>query len=184
MTDRRTAREHALQALYAQEYNPESFTHILEHVIKRLYALDHVEKIVEDSDKNPGMWEEEELEQMASSYLMGITKNKQYKFSEQLFLKTMKHEEELDDIIKEHIENWEIGRLAMLDRLILRMALAELLYFEEIPTKVSMNEAIEIAKDFSTRKSGSFVNGILDAALEQLKKEGRIQKSGRGLIEQ
>jgi N utilization substance protein B len=63
------------------------------------------------------------------------------------------------------------------------MALAELLYFEEIPTKVSINEAIEIAKEYSTRKSGSFVNGILDAALEQLKSEDKIKKTGRGLIE-
>jgi N utilization substance protein B len=63
------------------------------------------------------------------------------------------------------------------------MAITEFLYFDQIPTKVTMNEAIEIAKRFSTKKSGNFVNGILDSALEQLKKENRIDKKGRGRIE-
>lgn len=105
------------------------------------------------------------------------------KFAERLFLKTAKQKESLDEIIQDHIKNWEINRLAMLDKLILRMALCEFLEFEEIPTKVTINEAIEIAKRFSTKKSGKFVNGILDAALERLQQEDRIEKKGRGLIE-
>lgn len=105
------------------------------------------------------------------------------KFAERLFLKTAKSKEELDNIIQDHIKNWNIHRLATVDKLILRLALCEFLNFEEIPTKVTINEAIEIAKKFSTKKSGNFVNGILDAALERLQKEDRIQKKGRGLIE-
>lgn len=105
------------------------------------------------------------------------------KFAEQLFLKTAKNKEELDSIIRDHIDNWKIERLATVDKLVLRMAICEFLYFEEIPTKVTINEAIEIAKRFSTKKSGKFVNGILDAALERLRNEDRIQKKGRGLIE-
>ena len=106
-----------------------------------------------------------------------------YKFAETLFLRTVKNKEELDAIIQEHIDNWNINRLASVDKLILRMALCEFLWFEEIPTKVTINEAIEIAKHYSTRKSGKFVNGILDAALIRLQKEGKIHKKGRGLIE-
>lgn len=105
------------------------------------------------------------------------------KFAEQLFLKTTKNKEGLDDLIQDHIDNWKINRLAIIDKLILRMAICEFLHFEEIPTKVTINEAIEIAKRFSTNKSGKFVNGILDAALERLQKENKIQKKGRGLIE-
>ncbi|MDR8392385.1 transcription antitermination factor NusB [Aliifodinibius sp. S!AR15-10] len=105
------------------------------------------------------------------------------KFAERLFLKTVKSKEELDNIIQDHIKNWNIHRLATVDKLILRLALCEFLNFEEIPTKVTINEAIEIAKRFSTQKSGNFVNGILDAALERLQKEDRIHKTGRGLIE-
>jgi len=108
---------------------------------------------------------------------------KDHKFAERLFLKTAKYKEELDAIIQDHIDNWKINRLATLDKLILRMAICEFLHFEEIPTKVTINEAIEIAKRFSTNKSGKFVNGILDAALARLRKEDKIQKKGRGLIE-
>jgi len=104
-------------------------------------------------------------------------------FGEKLFLKTARLKDEFDDIIQEHIRNWKLDRLAMIDKLILRMAICEFLYFDEIPTKVTINEAIEIAKKFSTKKSDKFVNGILDAALESLDKEGRIKKTGRGLID-
>lgn len=106
-----------------------------------------------------------------------------YRFGESLFLRVIKNREELDEVISRHIKNWRIGRLAIIDKLILRLGLCEFLFFEEIPTKVTMNEAIELAKRYSTRKSASFVNGILDSALEQLREEGRIEKSGRGLIE-
>lgn len=108
---------------------------------------------------------------------------KAMKFSEQLFLKTARRREELNELIQSHTKNWRIDRLATIDRLILRFALCEFLYFEQIPTKVTINEAIEIAKKYSTSNSGKFVNGILDAALEDLREEGRIEKKGRGLIE-
>jgi N utilization substance protein B len=71
----------------------------------------------------------------------------------------------------------------MIDRIVLKIALCEFMYFEDIPTKVSINEAIELAKKYSTAKSGRFVNGILDASLEDLKQEGLVNKSGRGLID-
>lgn len=105
------------------------------------------------------------------------------KFAERLMLYTVDYSEEHDIIIDHHIKNWEVHRLAIVDKLILRMALTEFLYFPDIPTKVTINEAIELAKSYSTRKSGNFVNGILDAALIQLKKENKINKKGRGLIE-
>ena len=94
------------------------------------------------------------------------------------------HKEEIDDYISRHTFNWEMNRIAIIDKNILRMALAELLYFEDIPPKVSINEAIEIAKKFnSTDKSSKFVNGILDAVFNDLKGTGKIKKCGRGLID-
>lgn len=108
---------------------------------------------------------------------------KNYNFTKTLFLRTLSHCPELDEIIGKHIKNWKIERLAILDKVILRMALCEFLYFEEIPTKVTINEAIEIAKSFSTEKSGNFINGILDASLRDLEKMNKIEKKGRGLIE-
>ncbi|MEX0608216.1 MAG: transcription antitermination factor NusB [Balneolaceae bacterium] len=106
------------------------------------------------------------------------------RFAEKLFFNTVEYEEELDEIISKHIKNWDIKRLALIDRLVLKMALCEFIHFEEIPTKVTINEAIELVKKYSTAKSGRFVNGILDAALAELSKEGKITKKGRGLIQQ
>lgn len=104
-------------------------------------------------------------------------------FAEKLLIKTINNKEEIDLVVEEQIKNWEMHRLAAIDKFILRMAICEYLFFDDIPTKVTLNESIELAKKFSTGKSGTFVNGILDGALKKLKKEGRIEKKGKGLIE-
>ncbi len=104
------------------------------------------------------------------------------KFAESLFLRTLDRMEEVDELIGQHTANWEIGRIALVDRLLLRMAIVEMMTFEDIPPKVSINEVIEIAKRYSTPKSGIFINGILDSILIQLLQEGRIRKTGRGLV--
>ena len=103
-------------------------------------------------------------------------------FASELFRKTVENQSELNKDVADIAENWEYGRIALIDRLILRIALCELLYFEVIPPKVSINEAIELAKIFSTAKSGSFVNGILDSLYKQYQSDDRIHKKGRGLV--
>lgn len=105
------------------------------------------------------------------------------RFAESLFLRTLGTAAAADALIEAHARNWAIGRIAVLDRLLLRMAITEFLRFEDVPPKVSINEAIEVAKEFSTDQSGTFVNGILDAALATLRDEGRLKKSGRGLVD-
>ena len=105
------------------------------------------------------------------------------RFAEKLLLRALDARAEADDLISRHVENWELDRLALTDRLVLRMAIAELLYFEDIPPKVTLNEALEVAKAFSTGKSGAFVNGVLDAVLRELRERGRMKKTGRGLVE-
>lgn len=104
------------------------------------------------------------------------------KFAESLFLRTLERGDDLDEIIGRHAENWDLSRIALIDHIVLRMAIAELLTFEDIPPKVSINEAIEVAKKYSTSKSGQFINGILDAVLVDLQERGMLKKSGRGLI--
>jgi N utilization substance protein B len=79
------------------------------------------------------------------------------------------YENEIDEHIMFHSEKWDFNRIAIIDKLILRMAITELLYFPDIPAKVTINEAIEIAKRYSTDNSGRFVNGILDAVYNNLK---------------
>ncbi|MDH4071274.1 MAG: transcription antitermination factor NusB [Ignavibacteria bacterium] len=122
------------------------------------------------------------LEHVIECIFKGLVKNREaFEFSKLLVYETVKHEAEIDTIISGKVANWDFSRIAMLDRLILRMAICELLYFKEIPPKVSMDEAIELAKLFSTEKSGQFVNGVLDAVFESLKQTGHLTKAGRGL---
>lgn len=104
-------------------------------------------------------------------------------FAEKLFLATARNGEEYDTYIDSRIKNWELSRIALVDKIVLRMAICEFITFDDIPTKVTINEAIEVAKKFSTANSGKFVNGVLDGVLEDLRKEGRINKTGLGLVE-
>ncbi len=106
-----------------------------------------------------------------------------YEFGKSLFMCVIEHADEFDEMIAKKIKNWELDRLALIDRIILRMGICELRYFPEIPPKVTINEAIELAKKFSTERSGKFVNGVLDAIYNELKESGQLFKRGRGLID-
>lgn len=105
-------------------------------------------------------------------------------FANELVNKVIIHHKELDLKIKERVDNWEMGRIALIDKILLRIGICELFYFPEIPPKVSINECIEIAKIYSTAGSGKFINGILDAILNELKQDGKLIKTGRGLVEE
>ncbi|MFA9390484.1 MAG: transcription antitermination factor NusB [Prolixibacteraceae bacterium] len=103
-------------------------------------------------------------------------------FTKKLFRKSVLNTNEHREIIKKHLRNWDLDRVAFIDVLIMEMALSEFIYFNSIPTKVSLNEYIDLAKFYSTTKSRTFINGILDKILKSLKDEGKIVKAGRGLI--
>ncbi|WP_394675748.1 transcription antitermination factor NusB [uncultured Sphingobacterium sp.] len=95
--------------------------------------------------------------------------------------KTIRNTNEYQQLISEKTKNWESDRIALMDTLLMRMAICELVNFPSIPVKVTINEYIEISKVFSTLKSNTFINGILDKILNDLNQQGRIQKAGRGL---
>ncbi len=99
-----------------------------------------------------------------------------------LFHKTVLHADENRALIQRFAQNWEFERIALMDIFIMQMAMTEAIEFPSIPTKVTFNEFIEISKYYSTEKSSQFINGILDKAFMTLKKEGKIHKTGRGLI--
>ncbi|MGB3466885.1 MAG: transcription antitermination factor NusB, partial [Cyclobacteriaceae bacterium] len=88
-----------------------------------------------------------------------------------------------EEIIANRAKNWEVDRMATMDKIILKMALTEMINYPGIPTKVSINEYIELSKNYSTPKSKQFINGVLDVLAEDLVKDGVIKKSGRGLID-
>lgn len=110
------------------------------------------------------------------------TKETTEEFGINLLEKVQSEEVELMAIIEPVLKNWDADRVAVIDLILLKMALAELLYFPSIPTKVTLNEFVEISKLYSTDKSKDFINGILDRLMKQLTDEGRINKKGRGLI--
>jgi len=95
---------------------------------------------------------------------------------------TIKYAKEYQDLISEKTKNWEADRIALIDNLLMRMAITELIHFPTIPVKVTINEYIELSKAFSTLKSSTFINGILDKILSDLTTQRRIKKEGRGLI--
>ncbi|MEQ8414975.1 MAG: transcription antitermination factor NusB [Imperialibacter sp.] len=100
-----------------------------------------------------------------------------------LFKITFANNEEYEAIVAEKSKNWEIDRIALIDKVILKMAIAEMVHFPSIPVKVTINEFIEISKNYSTPKSKQFVNGLLDVLANDLAAKGVIKKSGRGLID-
>ncbi len=104
-------------------------------------------------------------------------------FIENLFDTTASLDVKYKELIANNTRNWEVDRLPLTDRVILEMAIAELLIFPNIPVKVSMNEYIELAKNYSTPNSRQFINGILDVIAKELKEAGTLKKSGRGLID-
>jgi N utilization substance protein B len=103
-------------------------------------------------------------------------------FTETLFRRTVQDDEKNDKLIQQLTENWELDRIAKMDIILLKMALAEFTALTSVPKKVTMNEYIEISKFYSTPKSQVFINGILDKAVELLDKDGKVKKTGRGLI--
>lgn len=105
------------------------------------------------------------------------------KFIKELLKKTILFEKEYSDIIAKKTNNWELDRIAMIDIILMKMGLAELEHFSSIPVKVTLNEYIELAKNFSTFKSKNFINGILDRVVQEWKSTDRIRKIGRGLKE-
>jgi len=104
-------------------------------------------------------------------------------FIEKLYAGASNLDERYKELIANNTRNWEVDRLPLTDRIILEMAIAEFISFPSIPVKVTINEYIELAKNYSTPKSRQFINGILDVISKELKDTGAVKKSGRGLID-
>lgn len=124
------------------------------------------------------------IEITAGELSQEITDQTDRDFFENLTRKTIMYSRESDELIEEFAKNWEIERMPRMDRIILRIGVCEFRYFPDIPRKVTINELIEISKEYSTAASGKFINGLLDKIYEHLDKEGKISKTGRGLIDE
>lgn len=104
-------------------------------------------------------------------------------FTEKLFHNVIGLDPQYKDLIAKNTRNWEVDRLPLTDRVILEMAITEMIHFPNIPVKVTINEYIELTKEYSTPKSRQFINGILDVISKVMKESGAVKKSGRGLLD-
>ena len=171
---RRKAREKVMQLLVACSLDEISWEDVFPHIVnrdfnfndqetepKKLLTPDEIMELESDTRIN---WADEELI-----------------FIRELTSFTLQELEYSDGLIERFAQNWELDRIALIDRILLRMAIAEVIHYPQIPTKLTINEIIELAKGYSTDKSNVFINGVLDAVVIELTNTNRLKKSGRGL---
>ena len=164
MGKRREARERAVQFLFQYDLNsPENLDEAL-----AIFWESQRQPVLE-ADKAKSSWGEPAPLPPPSSDEAALRL-----FAEPLIRGTIEHRAECDEIIKKHARNWDINRMAAVDRNILRLAIYEMMHRLDIPPIVSINEAVDIAKKFSTQDSGKFVNGILDKVKGELMRSARI----------
>jgi transcription antitermination factor NusB len=150
-----------------------------EEVLRWAEDKDIVKALVEKTVKSY----EPETQKEISLHTLSLNWEDDKNFIETLYHTSTKLKPSHRELISANTRNWEVDRLPLTDRIILEMAIAELLSFPNIPVKVTINEYIELAKTYSTPKSRNFINGILDVIANELKESGEIKKSGRGLID-
>jgi N utilization substance protein B len=129
----------------------------------------------------------ESLEKLASGEQPGMlefqSSDAEELFAKELLEKTIINQKQFTELIQPKLKNWDVDRIARIDMVLMKMALCELLNFDQIPVKVSINEYIDISKTYSTPRSKDFINGILDSIMHELKDKHEIRKTGRGLVE-
>jgi N utilization substance protein B len=178
------------QSSYAED--KKLITHIFTHIIypnellsyileeQSIYWNDDLEFITSMIVKTFRKFKESDTTERS---LMDLYKNSEDRdYVVKLFRQTILNRDEYVEYIKLHTRNWDLERIAFMDILIMQMAIAELVAFPSIPTKVTLNEYLEISKFYSTSKSNIFINGVLDKVMLQLKEDKKVQKAGRGLI--
>ena len=166
MGKRRESRERAVQFLFQHDLNPPAD---LDGALEEFWQSQRAAAIADEKGKAhwnetvelpPPTAEEAEARLFADPLIRGV----------------LQHRDAIDENIKRHVQNWDFNRIAAVDRNILRLAIYEMLHREDIPPVVSINEAVDIAKKFSTQDSGKFVNGILDKIRGELLRPARIVK--------
>lgn len=166
MGKRREARERAVQFLFQHDLNPPEN---LDGALEEFWQTQRAAAIAEE--KGVANWGQQ-VELPPATAEEAETRL----FADPLIRGAIQHRDAIDGRIKSHAKNWDLHRIAAVDRNILRLAIYEMLHREDIPPVVSINEAVDIAKKFSTSDSGKFVNGILDKIKGELMRPARIIK--------
>jgi transcription antitermination protein NusB len=160
------------------------------------YVIEECEDFSQEMEEINMLWEDERIpvrnavQQFIKSVLSGkSTKNNRnntedsdWTYAEELLDKTVRHYEEFVELIDQSAPKWDKERIAKTDMVLMTMALTEIMHFPYIPVKVSLNEYLELAKDYSTPQSSKFINGVLDKLVKQFKAEDKLVKKGRGMV--
>lgn len=182
-----------------EDHSFEEDKELVQHIVKNIvFKSEIINLYMEERDLN---WDEDRaiIKSLVSKTIKSIPKSESEEgfelqelsynweddktFFQKLFEETIKVEEKYESLIAEKTKNWDIERIAATDKIIMEMAITEMINFPSIPVKVTINEYIEVAKRYSTPKSKVFINGILDVIADELENKGVIRKSGRGLID-
>jgi transcription antitermination protein NusB len=166
MGKRREARERAVQFLFQYDFNPPEN---LDEALDQFWDSQRTAAIAEE--KGDATWGQK-IELPPPTAEEAAVRL----FADPLIRGTLQYRDEADGYIRKHAHNWELHRIAAVDRNILRLAIYEMLHRDDIPPVVSINEAVDIAKKFSTNESGKFVNGILDKVKGELMRPARVVK--------
>ena len=166
MGKRREARERAIQFLFQHDLNPPAD---IDRALDEFWESQRGAAIAEE--KGTATWGQTVELPPPSTEEAAVRL-----FADPLIRGSVEHRDQADEIIKKHAKNWELHRIAAVDRNILRLAIYEMLHRDDIPPVVSINEAVDIAKKFSTQDSGKFVNGILDKVKSELMRPARVVK--------
>lgn len=190
--------EQVLAYLKIEEPTYEQDHELLKHIFKNvIFKAENLQSLFEEQDLN---WVENKsvvknlvnktikmLEEPTDENLALLDLSANWEddkaFFEDLYQETLKEDAKYEAMISESVQNWDVERVALMDKIILKMALCEMHIFRSIPVKVTINEYIEISKIYSTPKSKQFINGVLDKLSQELIASGAIRKSGRGLID-
>ena len=175
---RHLAREKVLQVLTAASEGEVSLDDVFPHVFNRQFTFD-----ADASDDTSGrILKPDEVVELEADVQI-VWSDEDVEYARRVIEADRNDRERSRELIEANSQNWDVERIASLDRVLIRLAIAELVSCSEIPIKVTINEVIELAKRYSTDKSGTFINGILDAITNRLKADGLIRKTGRGLVE-
>ncbi|MCO5249816.1 MAG: transcription antitermination factor NusB [Candidatus Kapabacteria bacterium] len=175
--NRRLAREKVLQLLMVKIVSDTPIDKIYSHIFYRRFNFgDNEEHLVENKILKP-----DEVYELEADIPIIWTESDE-EFAKKLLLHCVENMERFNKTIKDNSSNWNFDRITLTDKILIHMATNEFIYFDDVPPFVTLNEALSIAKRYSTDKSYVFINGILDKILKELNESGDIHKTGRGLI--
>lgn len=171
---RSLVRSKVLQILYAFLLSKDNLDREFSHIFYRDFNFD------EDDTKSEKLLKPSEVYEIGADKPI-IWDASQLEFGSDLIRLSLNNEKIIDEILTKHAANWSLDRISVMDKLIITIAITELLDFPSIPPRVSIDEAINLSKMYSTDRSGEFINGVLDAVYKDFKESGKLKKTGLGL---